>query len=209
MPTPNQTRHVSGDPRWRPVGEYNAASLPHRQRYWLLDEGSLTARLTGVQRGDFSVRRLSQRWEQPLPSERRLLGMPLRQRGLVREVALMLGCQAVVFARSVFPVTSLAGELGHLRQLQNKSLGSILFGHPGMRRSPFELARITGDSHYLPPSLRQAVPAWGRRSRFLIGGRDLLVSEVFLEGFVPWQPAGSLRRSQRGKVDAAIVQPTQ
>ncbi|MCP5147412.1 MAG: chorismate lyase [Pseudomonadales bacterium] len=209
MPTPNQTRHVSGDPRWRPVGEYNAASLPHRQRYWLLDEGSLTARLTGLQRGDFSVRRLSQRWEQPLPSERRLLGMPLRQRGLVREVALMLGCQAVVFARSVFPVTSLAGELGHLRQLQNKSLGSILFGHPGMRRSPFELARITGDSHYLPPSLRQAVPAWGRRSRFLIGGRDLLVSEVFLEGFVPWQPAGSLRRSQRGKVDAAIVQPTQ
>ena len=209
MPTPNQTRHVSGDPRWRPVGEYNAASLPHRQRYWLLDEGSLTARLTGLQRGDFSVRRLSQRWEQPLPSERRLLGMPLRQRGLVREVALMLGCQAVVFARSVFPVTSLAGELGHLRQLQNKSLGSILFGHPGMRRSPFELARITGDSHYLPPSLRQAVPAWGRRSRFLIGGRDLLVSEVFLEGFVPWQPAGSLRRSQRGKVDAAIVRPTQ
>ena len=209
MPTPNQTRHVSGDPRWRPVGEYNAASLPHRQRYWLLDEGSLTARLTGLQRGDFSVRRLSQRWEQPLPSERRLLGMPLRQRGLVREVALMLGCQAVVFARSVFPVTSLAGELGHLRQLQNKSLGSILFGHPGMRRSPFELARITGDSHYLPPSMRQAVPAWGRRSRFLIGGRDLLVSEVFLEGFVPWQPAGSLRRSQRGKVDAAIVQPTQ
>ena len=209
MPTPNQTRHVSGDPRWRPVGEYNAASLPHRQRYWLLDEGSLTARLTGLQRGDFSVRRLSQRWEQPLPSERRLLGMPLRQRGLVREVALMLGCQAVVFARSVFPVTSLAGELGHLRQLQNKSLGSILFGHPGMRRSPFELAHIPGDSHYLPPSLRQAVPAWGRRSRFLIGGRDLLVSEVFLEGFVPWQPAGSLRRSQRGKVDAAIVQPTQ
>ncbi|MCB1847641.1 MAG: chorismate lyase [Halieaceae bacterium] len=209
MPAPKQTRNVSGDPRWRPVGEYNAATLPPRQRYWLLDEGSLTARLTGLQQGDFSVRRLSQRWEQPLPSERRLLGMPLRQRGLVREVALVLGSRTVVFARSVFPVTSLAGELGHLRQLQNKSLGSILFGHPGMRRSPFELARIPGDSHYLPPSLRQAVPAWGRRSRFLIGGRGLLVSEVFLDGFVPWKPVGSLRRSQRGKVDAAIVRPTQ
>ena len=78
-----------------------------------------------------------------------------------------------------------------------------------MRRSPFELAHIPGDSHYLPPSLRQSVPAWGRRSRFLIGGRGLLVSEVFLEGFAPWKPAGSLRRSQRGKVDAAIVRPTQ
>jgi chorismate--pyruvate lyase len=209
MPAPNQIRNVSSDPRWRPAGEYTAVTLPPRQRYWLLDEGSLTARLTGLQQGDFSVRRLSQQWELPLPSERRLLGMPLRQRGLVREVGLMRGDEVVVFARSVFPVTSLAGELGHLRQLQNKSLGSILFGHPGMRRSPFELAHIPGDSHYLPPSLRQGLPAWGRRSRFLVGGRGLLVSEVFLERFVPWKPAGGPRRSQRGKVDAAIVRPTQ
>jgi len=209
MPAPYQTRTDSGDPRWRPVGEYNAATLPPRQRYWLLDEGSLTARLTGLNQGEFSVRRLSQQWDLPLPSERRLLGMPLRQRALVREVGLMLGGEAVVFARSVFPVTSLAGELGHLRQLQNKSLGSILFRHPGMRRSPFELARIPGDSSYLPRSLWQGAHAWGRRSRFVIGGRGLLVSEVFLQGFVPWKPEGSLRRGQRGKVDAAIVRPTQ
>jgi len=208
MPAPYQTRTVSGDPRWRPVEEYNATTLPPRQRYWLLDEGSLTARLTGLKRGDFRVQRLSQQWELPLPSERRLLGMPLRQRALVREVGLMLADEAVVFARSVFPVTSLTGELGHLRQLHNKSLGSILFGHPGMRRSPFELARIPGDSHYLPASLRQGVPAWGRRSRFLIAGRGLLVSEVFLTAFVPWKPAGGPRRSQRGRVDAAIVRPT-
>ncbi len=183
--------------------------LPPGQRYWLLDEGSLTARLTDLKQGDFSVRRLSQLWDVPLLSERRLLGMPLRQRGLVREVSLMLGDEAVVFARSVFPVTSLVGELGHLRHLQNKSLGSILFGHPGMRRSPFELARIPGNSQYLPPSLRQSACAWGRRSRFLIDGRGLLVSEVFLERFVPWKSSDSLRRSQRGKVDAAIVRPTQ
>jgi len=209
MPAPYQIRTISGDPRWRSVAEYNAATLPPPQRYWLLDEGSLTARLTGLRQGDFSVRRLSQQWQVPLPSERRLLGMPLRQRGLVREVSLMLGSEAVVFARSVFPVTSLVGELGHLRHLQNKSLGSILFGHPGMRRSPFELARIPGDSQYLPPSLRQEACAWGRRSRFLIGGSSLLVSEVFLASFAPWKPLGSLRRSQRGKVDAAIVRPTQ
>lgn len=209
MPDPYQVPIIPGDPRWRPIGEYNAATLPPRERYWLLDEGSLTARLTGLGMGVFSVRRLSQKWELPRLSERRLLGMPLRQKGLVREVGLMLGGQTVVFARSVFPVTSLGGELGHLRQLQNKSLGSILFGHPGMQRSPFELARIPGDSHYLPPSLRQNANAWGRRSRFLIEGRSLLVSEVFLEGFVPWKPVNGPRRSQRGKVNAAIRRPTQ
>ena len=209
MPAPKPIRNASSDPRWRPVGEYNAATLPPRQRYWLLDEGSLTARLTDLQQGDFSVRRLSQQWGQPLPSERRLLGMPLRQWGLVREVTLVLGNRKVVFARSVFPVSSLAGELGHLRQLQNKSLGSILFGHPGMRRSPFELARIPGDSHYLPPALRQPSAAWGRRSRFVIGDRGLLVCEIFLESFTPWQPAGGPRRSLRGQVNAAIAPPKQ
>lgn len=209
MPDPYQVPIIPGDPRWRPMREYNAVTLPPRERYWLLDEGSLTARLTGLEQGIFSVRRLSQKWELPHLSERRLLGMPLRQKGLVREVGLMLGGRTVVFARSVFPVSSLGGELGHLRQLQNRSLGSILFGHPGMQRSPFELARIPGDSHYLPPSLRQNAGAWGRRSRFLIGGRGLLVSEVFLEGFVPWKPVGGPRRSQRGKVDAAIRRPTQ
>lgn len=209
MPDPYRARSIASDPCWRPQGQYNAVALPHRQRYWLLDEGSLTARLISLKPGDFSVRRLSQRWELPRLSERRLLDIPMRQRALVREVGLMLGGQTVVFARSVFPVTSLGGELGHLRQLQNKSLGSILFGHSGMHRSPFELARIPGDSHYLPPSLRQHAAAWGRRSRFLIGGRGLLVSEVFLDGFVPWKPSGSLRRSQRGKVNAAILRPTQ
>ena len=209
MPDPEYSRPVAHDPRWRPLAQFNTATLSARQRYWLLDEGSLTARLVGLQRGAFSVQRLSQRWEIPYLSERRLLYMPLRQRALVREVALKLGERTVVFARSVFPVSSLGGELGHLRHLQNKSLGTILFSHPGMQRSPFELARIPGDSHYLPPALRQPSAAWGRRSRFVIGDRGLLVCEIFLESFTPWQPAGGPRRSLRGQVNAAIAPPKQ
>jgi chorismate--pyruvate lyase len=146
------------------------------------------------------VRRLCQEWQLPLLSESRLLQVSPRQRALVREVCLLLGDRAVVFARSVFPVASLTGDLAHLRHLQNKSLGSILFGHPGMRRSPFELALMAGDSDYLPPQLRQAEPAWGRRSRFVIGGRSLMVSEVFLEGFTPWISVLAVHRARRGSV---------
>jgi chorismate--pyruvate lyase len=160
--------------------------------------------------GEFRVERLYQGWQLPTPSESRLLRVPPRQRALVREVALMLAGAAVVFARSVFPIASLTGDLAHLRYLQNKSLGAILFKHPGMRRSPFELARMAGDSDYLPRPLQQGRPAWGRRSRFVIGGRGLLVSEVFLEGFTPWASALAVHRAQRGKVsNAAIVAPTQ
>ena len=200
MPTRHSPRQIAREPRWRPARQYTAAELPPARRSWLLDDGSLTVRLTALERGEFRVRRLSQEWQLPLLSESRLLQVSPRQRALVREVCLLLGDRAVVFARSVFPVASLTGDLAHLRHLQNKSLGSILFGHPGMRRSPFELALMAGDSDYLPHLLRQAEPAWGRRSRFVIGGRSLMVSEVFLEGFTPWTSVLAVHRARRGSV---------
>ena len=91
----------------------------------------------------------------------------------------------------------------------NKSLGAILFKHPDMHRHPFELARMAGNSDYLPQSLQQSSPAWGRRSRFEIGGKKLMVSEVFLEAFTPWHAALAVHRTQRGKVSAAFRSPTQ
>jgi chorismate--pyruvate lyase len=40
-----------------------------------------------------------------------------------------------------------------------------------MRRSPFEVALLRGDSAYLPESLRQRQPAWARRSCFVVQGK--------------------------------------
>jgi chorismate--pyruvate lyase len=170
----------------------------------LTDNASLTGQLIASGRGQFRVQRLYQGWEAPLPSERRLLGLPLRQLSLVREVVLLLGGDTVVFARSIFPFSSLTGDLAHLRRLQSRSLGAILFRHPGMVRHPFELALMPGDSDYIPVELQQDSPAWGRRCRFEIGGRKLMVSEVFLEAFTPWRGPLPMHRSQRGKVSAAI-----
>lgn len=209
MPQCYQPRQISHEPRWRPSRQYTAATLPPGYRRWLLDDSSLTARLVGLNRGVFQVERRYQGWHTPLLSESTLLAVPPRQRALVREVSLKLGGQTVVFARSIFPITSLTGDLAHLRHLQNRSLGTILFKHPGMHRSPFELSLMAGDSEYLPADLRQATPAWGRRSRFVMAGRALMVSEVFLQGFTPWTGALAVHRTQRGKVNAAIVPPTQ
>ena len=209
VPSSPSFRRIGNEPAWRPSRQHTTAALPPAIRPWLLDDGSLTVRLTGLGRGQFRVQRLYQGWQVPLRSESSLLSAPPRQLALIREVALSLGGRPVVFARSVFPVTSLTGELTHLRRLEGKSLGAILFRHPGMRRSPFELACMAGDCDYLPAELHQQVPAWGRRSRFVIGARALMVSEVFLQGFTPWDSALAVHRSQRGKVDAAISGPTQ
>lgn len=193
------------DPRWRPEQQFTALELPSGARRWLLDNNSLTARLIALDAGAFSVQRLYQGWQVPLPSEQRLLQVPPRQRALVREVMLRLDERDVVFARSVFPISSLSGELAHLRKLQNRSLGAILFRCPGMQRSPFELARIAGNSGYMAPWIRQREDAWARRSCFDISGKRLLVSEVFLQGFTPWDALLPVHRSQRGKVSAAIT----
>jgi chorismate--pyruvate lyase len=150
------------------------------------------------------VERRQQRWEQPDLDERRLLRMPSRELAMVREVVLRLDDRAVVFARSVFPASSLDGPLLHLRRLANQSLGAFLFARPDMRRSPFELALIDGNSSYLPPALHQRVPAWARRSCFVVAGKPLLVSEVFLSGFHGWPAVMPLHRSRRGQVDGTI-----
>ena len=197
------------EPRWRPADRFTAARLPCHSRSWLLDDGSLTSRLVNSGQGRFTVERLHQSWEFVRSDEARLLGIPRRQLALVREVVLRLDARPVVFARSVFPLASLAGELGHLRHLQNKSLGAILFSHPGMRRTPFELAEIAGASSYLPGALHQDISAWGRRSCFELLGKRLMVSEVFLQEFRPWTALLPVHRSQRGRVMTAIRQPRQ
>jgi chorismate--pyruvate lyase len=119
---------------------------------------------------------------------------------MVREVVLLLDEVPVVFARSVFPVASVTGSLNHLRHLRNSSLGAILFSHPGMQRSPFEIARLEGSCDYLPGQLQQSAAAWCRRSRFRVMGKSLMVSEVFLERFQPWPSRLPVQRNQRGRV---------
>jgi chorismate--pyruvate lyase len=203
-----QCRHFGQEPRWQYMSRFTRATLSADERLWLGDNGSLTARLMASGRGEFSVQRLFQGWAVPELSERTLLQLPPRQLALVREVVLMLETDAVVFARSVFPIASLTGSLGHLRRLQNTSLGAILFNHPKMRRYPFELALLAGNSDYLPAALQQPEPAWGRRSRFEISGKPLLVSEVFLRAFTPWPKGLCVHRSQRGKVGAAFSSPS-
>ena len=193
-------RTVATERRWRRE-EFWPSLAPVRG--WLLDDGSLTQRLLRTGRA-FSLERWQQRWEAPTHGERRLLAMGQRERAMVRQIVMRLDGVPVVFARSVFPVTSLTGSLLRLRRLENQSLGSFLFARSDMRRSPFEIARLEAGDGYLPESLRQAAPCWARRSCFMVSGRTLLVSEVFLRDFPSWQSPMPLHRSRRGRVSVTI-----
>lgn len=182
---PAPRRSGGSAPRWyaprclRSQGEVPPRSL----RPWLLDQGSLTAKLVARSGGDFRVQVLRQAVERPLLSEQRLLGMAAGRHALVREVLLLGQGQAWVFARSLVPLTSLAGRLRRLRSLRERPLGAFLFAQPGLRRGALQFSRIQPGQQYMPEALFLGEPLWGRRSVFCLDHKPLLVSEVFLPSF--------------------------
>ena len=71
-----------------------------------------------------------------------------------------------------------------MARLGNRPLGAFLFADPGMQRGPVELACIRkGQAMFSEASLglnQKPAEVWGRRSVFRVGGKPLLVAELFL-----------------------------
>lgn len=158
--------------------------LPLNLRDWLLDAGSLTDRLKRACRGRFNVRVLDEGWRRPRLDEARVLGMSPTARAWVREVQLLCDGEPWVFARTIVPVSTLTGRQRQLAYLGDRPLGAFLFADPGMRRGEVELACIGRKQamfgHATRGLKRRPATIWGRRSVFRVGGKPLLVTEVFL-----------------------------
>lgn len=150
--------------------------------HWLTDTGSLTARLK-LQCQHFAVEVLTE-GIYPLSKDEQEKLQLAEDRSFVREVLLKLDGVPWVFARSVMPLSTLTGEQACLSQLGNNPLGQILFNAPDMQRSDIEVAEFAAKSpvQKLASQLssRSCLTLFGRRSRFLLSGKALLVSEIFL-----------------------------
>ena len=153
-------------------------------RKWLVDNGSLTARLK-ARYADFSVRPVLLKNAKSFTDEFALLGLKASQHALIREVLLMGNNQPVVFAHSLLPRASLRGAWQGLGKLGNKPLGATLFTNPKVKRTPLEYKKL---ARHHPISMRVAghlktspKALWARRSIFSINCAKILVTEVFLE----------------------------
>lgn len=156
---------------------------PANLKPWLIDSGSLTAKLIQRSQGNFRVQVLLQIHARVSRNEAMALGIKPQQLALIREVILLGNNQHWVFARSVLPLTTLTGSLRHLRKQGSRPLGAFLFSQPHLTRSPIALSLINRHHGYVPAALIGDEPVWGRRSIFYVDGKPLLVSEVFLNGF--------------------------
>ncbi|HET7598069.1 MAG TPA: chorismate lyase [Burkholderiales bacterium] len=167
------------DRRWLRRPAHSAARL----RPWLVDRGSLTARIQA--RCDaFRVELVSQRPGRVDRDETFL--QPSRRRGLalVREVYLYCRRTPVVFAHSVIERRSLRGPWRRLAGLGTRPLGAALFADPRVRRHPLHQRKLNAH-HELYRSacarLKDKPPyLWARRSLFVLHKSPILVTEVFL-----------------------------
>ena len=167
---------------WRKKPVRNAASLPFVD--WLRDRNSLTSRLQA--RGAFNLRVLKQGLGMPTLNEAVALGLRRRQIAWIREVALYCDGEPVVFAHTVLPYRPRGPLTRWLARLGNRSLGALLFSHPGFQRGPLSARRLDRrDPLYRPArealQLAGTAPTtlWARRSSFTFGKQSVLVTEVF------------------------------
>ncbi len=180
-------RHSPGIPsalRWREGQQLSRAEPASVLRDWLLHTGSLTRRVQQACAGRFSVRVEMQGWGRPRLDEYRALRLRIGRIALIREVHLLCDERPWIFARTIIPVTTLRGRERRLAHLGNRPLGAVLFADPHMQRGPVEVACIRPGSTLFATAVKglQRRPAeiWGRRSVFRLGGKPLLVSEIFL-----------------------------
>ncbi len=155
-------------------------------QHWLLDCGSLTAKLIKKSGGEFRVSVLKQSIC-PIPlSEKRLLGIPNSQWAMVREVILYGNNTPWIYARTAVPLSTLKGPLRRLHYLGDKPLGEQLFTDPSMQRSNMQVAQFLPSQipHQEQIANNNEGPTWGRRSVFHLSSQPLLVSEVFLPSLI-------------------------
>lgn len=186
----HDTCHRS-EPAWHEASRLHRREIPEAALRRLLDPASLTRRIQAACPGYFCVQVLAQGWARPQHNEVLALGMRDGSWGFVREVHLLCDDKPWVYARTVIPRTTLTGPRRRLTHLKSRPLGAVLFADPSMRRAAVEIARLTPCDKLYPAALRHLVERppmiWGRRSLFTLGGKPLLVSEIFLPS-IPPQP---------------------
>lgn len=186
MPLKSALSAINFDTRWTTYRRPNQLQAPRLWRRWLCDRGSLTKHLIAASENCFRVEVQQQDWLIPSRSEAKVLGIKHRQVALIREVKLIGNDQTYVVARTVIPAGTLTGKQKQLATLGNRSLGTVLFNDPSMRRGKFQISRLRNE----PQKEGGSQSLWARRSVFYLSNKPLLVCEVFLPvlGQIDYQP---------------------
>lgn len=170
------------EPHWQTARRSLLPSSSVDSLSWLLESGSVTARLRRSCREQLVVVVLRQGWGNPFWSEACTFGLAPGRTALVREVVLKDGPLPLVLARTVIPRAVLRGRNRRLSVLGDRPLGEVLFADPELRRDNLECCRLS-KNNWISSSLENwqaPQEVWGRRNLYSLCGVKLLVAEFFL-----------------------------
>jgi chorismate--pyruvate lyase len=157
--------------------------VPEPLRPWLAEPGLLTARVRAAC-GEATLLRMLRLAPAPLAAPLRTkLGVEDAQ-CVIREVEISCGATRWVFARSVFP-DSTVQRYSWLRELGDTGLGESLARVGDVRREPLEYLELPPSHELARAALGTAAGGrslWARRAVYRLAGWPILVQEVFLPG---------------------------
>lgn len=163
---------------WNKIPE---VSIPDNLKAWLVFAGSFMQRLKDHGIMDAKIDVIRQVWEAPDADEQLVLGLEEPQAVFIREVFIVSEKKLWMFARSLFPQTTLTGAEAQYAHLQTRALGSVLFQDKEMVRGDFEFTCLQPGMllhEKMKPYVNQE-PIWTRRSRFMKQQKSLLLIECF------------------------------
>ncbi|SIO15746.1 chorismate lyase [Sulfurivirga caldicuralii] len=159
---------------WHKRTDYPAALAD-----WLLETGSLTARLNALCGAPIRVVRQREGIGRICEHEQAAYG-PLAAKGWVREVILHhpRTDDPLLWARTYIPDFNPGNPWYELAKIGEKPLGEVLFTLQGITRSPLQTGKIFAAEKVGDPPLWHG--RWGRHSRFERNEAPLILTEVFL-----------------------------
>jgi len=156
-------------------------NLPNTSISWLNSPDSTTKRFR-KQCKKMEITVLSQTWQSAQADEASYLGLNADQDMFIREIYMLCDNKIILFGRTVIPKATLEAQNYDLKQLDNKSLGDIIYRDPSMQRSAFEFAQLN-PNHFeyqrAIQTLNNPEPyLWARRSIIRLNNQPLLLTEV-------------------------------
>lgn len=164
---------------WQPTALRYRLPIAAHEIPWLLETGSLTARIRQAC-PQMHVEILSEQWEVPLPFEAQRLKLRDHRKAWVRCVLLKCNDTPWVYGRTVIPRCRPGNPWYPLQRLGTQPLGEVLFRLKQLQRTPLQVASTFGQAWPYLPEAFQTQKMNARHCLFRRQGAELLLSEVFL-----------------------------
>ena len=171
--------------QWRSLSSILSCQVGHVLYDWIAEPRSMTVRLRKHAKRNMKIVVLDQSWSQPRAEERDVLGLSQHARIVAREVLLLCDGKPWMYARSIFPKSTLRGKGRCLHELGVRPLGEWMYKDPCLRRVDIQVTPLRAHhKNYQDAAMHvnKRLPSvlWSRRARFILASGSLLVTEVFL-----------------------------